>query len=53
MNRHNDPSRSNDPNILILDLKVVMDVKPAEQKNKNRESVELDLDMGDETIKLK
>lgn len=53
MNRHNDPTRTNDPNIIILDLKTVMDFKMPESRNKNRDNLELDMDMGDETIKLK
>jgi hypothetical protein len=51
MNRLNDPTRSNDSSIIILNLATVLDFKIPERKNK--ENIELDLETGDETIKLK
>ncbi len=50
-NRLNDPSHSNDPNVYILNVKLIVDFKIPEKRSK--EQVELDLELGDDTIKLK
>ncbi len=50
-NRTNEPSRSNDPNVYILNLKLIVDFKVPEKRSK--ENLELDLELGDDTIKLK
>lgn len=50
-NRFNDPSRSSDPQITIIDLRSIVDFKIPEKKNKD--NLELELVTASETIKLK
>jgi hypothetical protein len=46
-----DGSRSTDPQATVIDLRLVNDFKVPDRRNKD--NLELDLDMGDETVKLK
>jgi hypothetical protein len=46
-----DGSRSTDPQATVIDLRLVNDFKVPDRRNKD--NLELDLEMGDETIKLK
>lgn len=50
-NRFTEPSKSSDSQATVVDLRAIVDFKIADKKGK--EAVELDLELGDETIRLR
>jgi hypothetical protein len=51
-NRLNDPSRSNDPNVHIVDVKVIIDIRVSDKRG-TKDQTELELQLGTDSIKLK